>query len=410
MNLIQANSITNTDTGNHLPQLDKIRVLVLFGGSELFGHERATIEVFRNLSQLGLKVKFLISSRVTQDNIPLLLDEMGLSWVKVPYGYKWYYWHCIFTNLWGVLITNILLRREIQKWQPTHIYTGNWLNLTYTAPTILSSQLAFVYRAGDDIPSSRLIHRWFNSLVFPKVTTLVCNCQFLARKLTQKLPFFDPIVIYNYPPFRLEKSTSESQLPKIPHNSAVVLYVGQISEHKGVKLLIKTMLQLLLNGHNSVLWLAGNARWNPEFTIQLQKEIAQAKLEERICLLGYVDNTQKLFARADIHVCPSIWDDPSPNVILEAKQAGVPSVVFPVGGIPELVEHQVDGYICPESTVEALTEGIGYFLEQSEKRHQASEACEEIFRQRFSQERFQSQWASVFGQSVLEAHSNSKNV
>ena len=47
-----------------LPRLDGTRALVLFGGSELFGQERANIEVFRNLAELGLKARFVTSAKM----------------------------------------------------------------------------------------------------------------------------------------------------------------------------------------------------------------------------------------------------------------------------------------------------------------------------------------------------------
>lgn len=400
MNLPKIFPVTNTD--NNLPQLEKIRVLVLLGGSELFGHERATIEIFRSLSELGVKVHFAISSRLGDENISPYLDQLGLEWIRVPFGTQWYYLQYVLNNLWGVLATSTLIWREVLHWQPTHLYTGNWLSLSYTAPFVLLSRLPFVYRAGDDIPSSKKPHRWFNRLIFSRVRCLVCNCQFLADNLSQKLPFLDPVVIYNYPPFRLENNKNTIKLPTLPQDAIVVLYVGQISEHKGVTILVKSMIKLIVSGQNVVLWLAGNARWNPEFMRQLRTEVKDANLEEQICFLGYVDNTQKLFERADIHVCPSIWDEPSPNVVFEAKQASVPSVVFPVGGIPELIEHKVDGYICQEATVEALIEGLRYFLDQPKQRDQAAEAARGSFQLRFSQERFQQQWARIFIQSFKE--------
>ncbi|MBD2193881.1 MULTISPECIES: glycosyltransferase family 4 protein [Calothrix] len=397
MDLRQIVNLNSTE--NQQLCLDKIRVLVLLGGSELFGHERATIEIFRTLSEIGLKVRFVISSRLGLENIAPYLDKLSLEWIQVPFGYHWYYLQCAPTNLWGVLATNILIWREVQRWQPTHLYTGNWLSLSYAAPFILLSRLPFVYRAGDEIHSSKKVHQWFNRLIFHRVSFLVCNCKFLADKISQKLPFLDPVVIYNSPPYRPEKSINSIEIPKLPQSATLILYVGQISEHKGVPLLIKSMIKLILRGQNVVLWLAGNARWNPELIRQLRTEVKDAGLEERICFLDYVEDTQKLFELADIHVCPSIWDEPSPNVVFEAKQAGVPSVVFPVGGIPELIEHKVNGYICKQATVDALVEGLTYFLEHPKERYQAAEAARASLQLQFSQEKFQQQWAKIFIQS-----------
>jgi glycosyltransferase involved in cell wall biosynthesis len=380
--------------------LENIRVLVLFGGSELFGHERATIEIFRNLSQLGLKVRFVISSRLGHENIVPYLEQLGLEWIQVPFGTHWYYLHCMPTNLWGMLVTNIVLWRETQNWQPTHIYTGNWLNLTYASPYIFLSSLPFVYRAGDDIPSSKKIHRLFNRLIFSCVNSLVCNCQFLANQISQKLPFLDPVVIYNHPSDRSEESNKPIELPKLPDGATLILFTGQISEHKGVPLLIESMINIIRSGQNVVLWLAGNAKWNPEFMKQLHSQVAILGLQDRICFLGFVNNTRLLFDLADIHVCPSIWNEPSPNVVFEAKEAGVASVVFSVGGIPELITHKVDGYICGNKTSEALVEALEWMLSDHNRLLAMGEAARNDYEARFGRERFLQQWADIFLQTL----------
>ena len=53
----------------------------------------------------------------------------------------------------------------------------------------------------------------------------------------------------------------------------------------------------------------------------------------------------KYYSAADILLYPSIADN-CPLVVLEAMACGLPVVSFETGGIPELVEHKVNGYIA----------------------------------------------------------------
>ena len=103
-----------------------------------------------------------------------------------------------------------------------------------------------------------------------------------------------------------------------------------------------------------------------------------------------------ILERSDIHVCPSLEIEPLSNVVLEAKLCGKPSVVFPTGGLPELIEHRVDGYICQDQTVEALIEGIEYFVTDTNSRLAAGAAARRSLEEKFGEERFRRQWTEVF--------------
>ena len=71
---------------------------------------------------------------------------------------------------------------------------------------------------------------------------------------------------------------------------------------------------------------------------------------------GPADHAQvpALLASLDVLVVPSAWEENSPFVILEAFRAGVPVVASRIGGIPELVEHEVNGLLVEPGNVEAL--------------------------------------------------------
>ncbi|MDD3037277.1 glycosyltransferase [Bacteroides sp.] len=68
-----------------------------------------------------------------------------------------------------------------------------------------------------------------------------------------------------------------------------------------------------------------------------------------------------LYNAADVLVAPSLADN-YPNVILEAMACGLPVVGFNTGGIPELVEHQVTGYLANKEDSSDLCTGINWIL------------------------------------------------
>jgi len=81
----------------------------------------------------------------------------------------------------------------------------------------------------------------------------------------------------------------------------------------------------------------------------------------------------RFFQIADLFVCPSIEDN-LPNTVIEAMACGVPILGTDVGGIPDLVEHTVNGRIVPRSNPESLASAIAKFLAADQQSHQRMSA------------------------------------
>lgn len=73
-----------------------------------------------------------------------------------------------------------------------------------------------------------------------------------------------------------------------------------------------------------------------------------------------------LYAVADVFVLPSIQDN-LPNTIMESLACGTPVVAFGVGGIPEMVEHQINGYLARAMDANDLAYGIHWVLADPER-------------------------------------------
>ncbi len=70
------------------------------------------------------------------------------------------------------------------------------------------------------------------------------------------------------------------------------------------------------------------------------------------------DEMPSRYAGMDVLVLPSVWPENSPLVIREAFLAGVPVVASRIGGIPELVQHEVNGLLFSPGDADALAQGL----------------------------------------------------
>jgi N-acetyl-alpha-D-glucosaminyl L-malate synthase BshA len=78
-------------------------------------------------------------------------------------------------------------------------------------------------------------------------------------------------------------------------------------------------------------------------------------LAEFVRYVGVVDDVVPLLAAADVLLLPSETESFG-LVALEAMASGVPVVASDVGGLPEVVEHGVTGFLAPMGDVEAMAE------------------------------------------------------
>jgi glycosyltransferase involved in cell wall biosynthesis len=84
--------------------------------------------------------------------------------------------------------------------------------------------------------------------------------------------------------------------------------------------------------------------------------------------LGYVSDSETMvmaYSGADVFVIPSLEDN-LPNTILDAMACGTPCVGFNVGGIPEMIDHKINGYIAKYKDADDLAAGIEWVLENKE--------------------------------------------
>lgn len=72
-----------------------------------------------------------------------------------------------------------------------------------------------------------------------------------------------------------------------------------------------------------------------------------------------------LYAAADVLVAPST-QDVGPATVAEALACGTPAVGFKIGGIPDVVEHQKNGFIVTPFDVDHLAKGIQWIISDQE--------------------------------------------
>ena len=104
----------------------------------------------------------------------------------------------------------------------------------------------------------------------------------------------------------------------------------------------------------------------------LKLQVKSLKLEDKILFLDALPEAHKYLKAFDVFTQPSIKEG-LPYAILQAMAAGIPIVASNVGGIPEMITDNFNGFLIKPRDSEALAERILQILENSNLAQQFSQ-------------------------------------
>lgn len=123
--------------------------------------------------------------------------------------------------------------------------------------------------------------------------------------------------------------------------------------------------------------------------------------------LGYISDQATMVAAyscADLFVIPSLEDN-LPNTIMESMACGTPCVGFATGGIPEMIDHKINGYVANYMDANDLANGIQWILNNPNPQV-LSNACVKKVQENYTEEVVAKQYIALY-EKLLQKKSDS---
>ena len=132
-----------------------------------------------------------------------------------------------------------------------------------------------------------------------------------------------------------------------------------------------------------------------EIADQLCKDLG---IKSKVLFLGNTSDIDRILCFTDLFLLPSASESFGLSA-LEAMAAGVPVVSSNTGGLPEVNEEGVSGYLCPIGDVKAMAEKAIYILEDKARLAQFKQNARKVA-ERFDEDRIVPMYEALYYSAI----------
>jgi len=212
----------------------------------------------------------------------------------------------------------------------------------------------------------RLASRWCDIMIF--ISQPLIDWALRDRIVTRKekiIKIYSGIELEKFQPATDKERSRLRARWGCEKDDAVIGMVSKLWEGKGHILLIQAFETLLNRFPNVKLVIVGEGY----LKCKLKSMVSGKGLDNKVLFTGFQENVREILACVDVAVLPSYFEGMG-RVLLEAMAMEKPVVGTRVGGIPDLIEDGVNGFLVEPGNVIQLAEAILRILTEKKLAHQ----------------------------------------
>lgn len=281
----------------------------------------------------------------------------------------------LWDNLLLLISTFRILRRNRNSFGILHCYSNSWLSVfaILTCKFLRNKKIILeMSLLGHDDPVSVSkydilnIKKTIKLFCFRNADRVISKSPALSKAYeASKLPR-NKLHLITYPvntsKFRPPEPGGEKTILRkklgLPENKNLLLFVGTVSERKGVDILIPAFLEILNKREDIHLIIMGLMSTQLEFVSRMKSTISSEGAEEAIMFLDPVDNVNEYMRSADLFVFPSRREGLG-IVILESMASGLPVIAHHIKEVTDyMIDHRENGILVETENPEDYASGV----------------------------------------------------
>lgn len=366
-------------------------VAIVCGAGIVSGKEIMALELITGLREQGRVVDVLTSSwgsrefrkRCEKLGSPVHVIRLGfisamLEWKPLYMtAHQLMYWPALIISYW----------RFLERCQPRRVIHTNWHHLLLVAPFLKSERdLFWLHEVMPNKAQYRKFFRWLE----PRLQCFVAVSHAVAESLRKLEIGEDKIkVIHN----GITDPTLGNARVERCGDKLIVGIVGQIGAWKGHDDLLEAFAIVASTSPTAQLHIFGEG--SLQYENHLKQRAALLGVTDKILWRGFIADRAQIYRRMDVCVVPSHVEESFGMTAVEAAFFGVPVIGAKQGGLLEIVEDGVTGFLVQAGQPAELAARLVTLLTQPDLAEQIGRNARETALEKFSQRRFIDEFLSV---------------
>ena len=258
------------------------------------------------------------------------------------------------------------------------------------------------------------IHGWAKKYADRKLAVYeMLNCFFIKRfskciavsegvrqdMLKKGIPSNKIIIIYNginlNTASKLLKQKEIKKELNIPNDDFVVGTAGRLVKEKGMEIFIKGAAKFLWYNPDAVFLIAGDG---PLYS-NLKNEAKGLNIDSKLLFVGFVDKIYEYLLILDVFVLSSLTEG-LPMILLEAMNAGCPVICSRVGGIPEVINNNINGFLIDSNNPDALSEKLILLYNNPSLKNNIAIKGQEYIKKMFSANKMADEYVKLYDKLI----------
>ena len=205
--------------------------------------------------------------------------------------------------------------------------------------------------------------------------------------------------------FLLDRRICESNRIEVLHNAVEVpsesttdytrndvLFMGRLDDRKSPDVLLRAAARVL-EGHPDATFTFGGDGDASKY----ERMAVDLGISANCFFMGWVDGAKKCeaFRKSAIYCLPS-KNEGMPMSVLEAMSYGLATVATPVGGVPQVIDDGVNGFLFPVDDVDALAERLGALMDDTALKEKIGRQGRTCIEEAFSLEAFMDRMIGIY--------------